>query len=276
RPAEVEALAAYVAGGGDALVLCDPGTPPGVAWRLRRFGVEPAGDLVVDEPARLFGTDGLSARVAYLNQGLVPDAPEVQALLPEAQSLRVVDAPGMRADYLATTAEGAWADIDRRAGEGATFRPGRDRRGPLPIATFTRVPVAGGREGGVVVIGDADFATNLHLGVLGNRDLLLTTAELVARAAPRGSDRHGRPRRAGGGRAPAHRGARRARLDRRDRTAVVAGSGVGSPRRARRAPSAGDRRSRSRRARRPRPRPGRAAPRAGRRRWPPPPRARAR
>src|SRR5206468_2554061 len=105
------------------------------AARSRRFGVELAGDLVVDERARLFGTDGLSARVAYLNQGLVPDAPEVQALLPEAQSLRVIDAPGVRADYLATTAEGAWADVDRRVGDGAAFRPGRDRRGPLPIAT---------------------------------------------------------------------------------------------------------------------------------------------
>jgi len=136
----------------------------------------------VDERARLFGTDGLSARVAYLNQGLVPDAPEVQALLPEAQSLRLVDAPGVRTDYLATTAEGAWADVDRRVGDGAAFRPGRDRRGPLPIATFTRVLAAGGREGRLVVIGDADFATNLHLGVLGNRDLLLTAAELVARA----------------------------------------------------------------------------------------------
>src|SRR5213083_1991017 len=157
RPAEVEALA-------------------------RRFGVELAGDLVVDERARLFGTDGFSARVAYLNQGLVPDAPEVQALLPEAQSLRLVDAPGVRTDYLATTAEGAWADVDRRVGDGAAFRPGRDRRGPLPIATFTRVLAAGGREGRLVVIGDADFATNLHLRVLGNRDLLLTAAELVARA----------------------------------------------------------------------------------------------
>ena len=182
RPAEVEALAAYVAGGGDALFLCDPGTPPSVAALVRRFGVELAGDLVVDERARLFGTDGLSARVAYLNQGLVPDAPEVQALLPEAQSLRLVDAPGVRTDYLATTAEGAWADVDRRVGDGAAFRPGRDRRGPLPIATFTRVRAAGGREGRLVVIGDADFATNLHLGVLGNRDLLLTAAELVARA----------------------------------------------------------------------------------------------
>jgi ABC-type uncharacterized transport system involved in gliding motility auxiliary subunit len=182
RPAEVEALAAYVGGGGGALFLCDPGTPPSVAALLRRFGVELAGDLVVDERSRLFGADGLSARVAYVNQELVPDAPAVQALLPEAQSLRVIDAPGARADYLATTAEGTWADVDRRAGEGATFRPGRDRRGPLPIATFTRVPAAGGRDGQLVVIGDADFATNLHLGVLGNRDLLLTAAGLVARA----------------------------------------------------------------------------------------------
>src|SRR5207253_110430 len=160
----------------------DPGTRPSVAALVRRFGVELAGDLVVDERARLFGTDGLSARVAYLNQDLVPDAPEVQARLPEAQTLRVVDAPGVRADYLATTAESAWADVDRRAGDGAAFRPGHDRRGPLPVATFTRVPAAGGREGRLVVIGDADFLTNAHLGVLGNRDLLLTAAELAGRA----------------------------------------------------------------------------------------------
>jgi len=94
----------------------------------------------------------------------------------------VVDAPGVRADYLATTAESAWADVDRRAGDGAAFRPGHDRRGPLPVATFTRVPAAGGREGRLIVIGDGDFLTNAHLGVLGNRDLLLTAAELAGRA----------------------------------------------------------------------------------------------
>ena len=209
RPAEVEALAAYVAGGGHAIFLCDPGTPPSVAALLRRFGVELAGDLVVDERARLFGTDGLSARVAYLNQGLVPDAPEVQALLPEAQSLRVVDAPDARADYLATTAEGAWADVDRRA-EGGVFRPGRDRRGPLPIATFTRVPAGGGREGRVVVVGDADFATNLHLGMLGNRDLLLTAAELAARAEALAAPRPAAP--PGGTFSPLTLTAREARL----------------------------------------------------------------
>jgi hypothetical protein len=150
-----------------------------VAALLRGFGIELAGDLVVDEQARLFGTDGLSARVAYTNQGLLPDA-DVRALLPEAQSLRVLDVPDVRADYLAMTAEATWADVDRRADEagGAAFRPGRDRRGPLPIAAYARTTA---RDGRVLVIGDADFSTNLHLNVLGNRDLLLASATLVAR-----------------------------------------------------------------------------------------------
>jgi len=143
---------------------------------LRGFGIELAGDLVVDEQGRLFGTDGRSARIAYLNQTLLPDA-DVDALLPEAQSLRLVDAPGVRADYLAMTAEPTWADVDRRADD-ASFRPGRDRRGPLPVAALARMADGAGR---VLAVGDADFLTNLHLSVLGNRDLLLATAGLVAR-----------------------------------------------------------------------------------------------
>ena len=181
-PAEVDALAASVAAGGKLIVLADPGTPRSVRDLVRRFGVELADDLVVDERGRLFGTDGLSARVAYLNEALIPDAPDVHALLPEAQSMRLVDAAGPGADYLAMTADTTWADVDRRAPDTApAFRPGRDRHGPLPVAAFVRVRGPHG-DGRLVVIGDSDFITNLHLNVLGNRDLLLTTAELVARA----------------------------------------------------------------------------------------------
>jgi hypothetical protein len=88
------------------------------------------------------------------------------------------------------TGEGTWADVDRRSLQGhgrATFDPTRDRRGPLPVAAVARRTDAAG--GVVVAIGDADFVTNLHVNVLGNRDLLLATAGLVTRgeglAAPR-------------------------------------------------------------------------------------------
>jgi len=97
--------------------------------------------------------------------------------------MRVVDVAGVSADYLAMTAEGTWADVDRRSPDTSpTYRPGRDHHGPLPVATLARVPADGGREGRIVTVGDADFVTNLHLNVLGNRDLLLTAAEIVARA----------------------------------------------------------------------------------------------
>jgi ABC-type uncharacterized transport system involved in gliding motility auxiliary subunit len=177
--AEVEALGAWVRAGGKLMVLSDPGTPPRVARLLGRFGIELAGDLIVDERGRLFGTDGLSARVAYLNQGLVPAALDVRALLPEAQSVRLVDVPDVESDYLAMTPEDTWADVDRRAAESGTapFRPGHDRRGPLPVAALAQ---AG--DGRLLVVGDSDFVTNLHVNVLGNRDLFLTAAGLAGRA----------------------------------------------------------------------------------------------
>jgi hypothetical protein len=113
----------------------------------------------------------------------------VHAMLPEAQSLRVLDAPGVRADYLAVTAEETWADVDRRPPDsGPSFRPDRDHHGPLPVAALART-----ERGALVVVGDADFVTNLHLNVLGNRDLLLTAAELAARADVLAAERPAAP-----------------------------------------------------------------------------------
>jgi hypothetical protein len=181
-PAEIDALAAFVAAGGSLLALVDPPTPRSVATLLGRFGIELGNDVVVDEQGRLLGTDGLGARLAFLNQQLVPQPPVANAVLPIAQTLRLVDVDGAAGEYLGVTAEASWADVDRRApGGGAVgFRDGHDRRGPLPVAALVRT--RGEPEGRVVVIGDTDFMTNLHLGVAGNRDFLLAAAELAVRA----------------------------------------------------------------------------------------------
>src|SRR6185369_4913312 len=183
---EADALVAFVRRGGSLLVLIDPPTPRSFMTLLGHFGVEPGNDVVVDEQGRLLGTDGLAARVAIMNQQLIPQAPEATAILPIAQSLRLIDAAGVQTDYLGVTADSTWADVDRRAltGGAIQFRADRDRRGPLPIAALARVHGDDDREGRVVVVGDADFATNLHIGVLGNRDFLLAVAELAVRPDP--------------------------------------------------------------------------------------------
>lgn len=189
---EVEALVAYVAKGGGLLVLAEPPTPPSVRGLLERFGIELGDDVVVDEPSRLLGADGLTARVAFLNQTLAPAGLEVGALLPLAQTIRLVARPGVESDYLAVTSESAWADVSRRALDGTApvFRAGTDRPGPLPIAVFARLDPGGGR---VVVVGDVDFATNLHLDLLGNRDLLAAVASLAAHGAADAQRRPERP-----------------------------------------------------------------------------------
>src|SRR5262245_7240981 len=181
QPAEVAALDAYVRGGGRLLVLVDTDAPSSVLGLLDRFGIQAGKDVVVDQDAKLFGADGLSARVAYLNEKLVPDRPAASALLPLAQSIRLEERAGMEAEYLAITDETTWADVGGRPhGTEHVFRAGTDRVGPLPVGAVVRVP-AGEREGRLVAIGDSNFISNFQLGVLGNRDLLLVAAEVTAR-----------------------------------------------------------------------------------------------
>jgi len=190
QPAEVDALDGYLRGGGRLLVLVDTDAPRSVLDLLGRFGVEAGKDIVVDQDAKLFGADGLSARVADLNEKFVSDRPTASALLPLAQSIRLEERPGMEAEFLAVTDETTWADVGGRPhGTERVFRAGTDRGGPLPVGAVVRVPAAD-REGRLVAVGDSRFASNSQLGVLGNRDLLLVAAEVAARrdqaiAAPR-------------------------------------------------------------------------------------------
>lgn len=180
-PAELDALGRWVRGGGALLALVEAPTPPRLAAFLAGFGIVPANDVVVDLRGRLLGSDGLSARVPYVNNALIPAVPEVAALLPVAQTVRLEDVPGVESDYLAVTAETAWADVDRSSiASGGAEEPGpADRTGPLPIAAFATVANPDGRPGRIVFVGDADFATDLHLDVLGNREFLLALASLA-------------------------------------------------------------------------------------------------
>jgi ABC-type uncharacterized transport system len=194
-PPEIDALVAWVRSGASLLMLVDPHNPPSLDRLVAQFGVELGHDVVVDDRSRMLGSDGLTARIAYLNDEVIPNAPDVKALLPVAQSMRVIDAPNVRADYLAVSSETTWADVDLRVlGEPeAPYRAGKDRRGPLPLGVFAHVTnaVPGRPDGRCVVLGDTDFMRNLHLGLAGNRDLLLAIAGLLGRGTAQAAARPG-------------------------------------------------------------------------------------
>ena len=189
-PVEITALRNHLEHAGSLILLLDPGAPTGIAELAEEFGIHPSEDLVVDERTSVLGGDRLLPQIPYMNQQVLAAPPDLPALLPESQSVQLVGEPAhtVEATYLATTAEHAWADVDGGStdGEQHTFEPGIDHTGPIPIAAWAR-PLSSETEaaGGLVVVGDADFASNLYVGVLGNRDFLLALVDLLTRRTVR-------------------------------------------------------------------------------------------
>jgi hypothetical protein len=150
---------------------------------LASLGVTLGDDLIVDRVRQVVGTDGLAAVVEQFRPGNpVTDAGERTlesgAVLPSARSVDVSgeDIPGVDVQAFARVGESAWAmqDAERaRRGEEASVAH-HDRPGPVPVAAIVQVARSGdGRPGRAVVIGDADFASDAYLDLLGNRDLAL-------------------------------------------------------------------------------------------------------
>ncbi|MFN8641995.1 MAG: GldG family protein [Candidatus Binatia bacterium] len=178
-PAALRQLDAYLRRGGGVVVLLDPGQAPALAAQLQRYGIVASDEVVLDPERRLFAGDLLTMLVP----GHDPSHP-ISANLsaaPLLSALRPVRGAGGAGAALLTTSPASWRTPDRdplTTGAG-TFVAERDTRGPVAVAAAAQVPAAD-RAGRLVVVGDADFASNLLLDYAGNRDLFLNAVDWVA------------------------------------------------------------------------------------------------
>jgi hypothetical protein len=158
------------------------------------MGIKLGDDFIVDHERSVLGTDGLAAVVELFKRGNPISEPvgnpiQSGAVLPSARSVEVVaPAPGVDAQTIARTAPTAWAmaDADRaRRGE-APSTAAHDVPGGAPVMAIAEVgsPEPAQRRGRIVVVGDADFASDAYIDLLGNRDLVLNA---VAWAAEEGA-----------------------------------------------------------------------------------------
>lgn len=180
-PAALRQIDAYLRRGGGVVVLLDPGQAPALAAQLLRWGIVAADEVVLDPEQRLFAGDLLTMLVPERNPAH-PVSANLSAA-PLLSALRPVRGAGggATADLLATSAA-SWRTPDRGAlvTGGGAFLAGRDTPGPVTVAASAELPGDGPRPGRLVVIGDADFASNLLLDYAGNRDLLLNAVDWVA------------------------------------------------------------------------------------------------
>jgi ABC-type uncharacterized transport system involved in gliding motility auxiliary subunit len=181
----VRQIEAYLRRGGGVLALLEPGQPaPGLIGLLGRYGVAISDEVVLDDEERMFAGDYLTMLVP----GRSADHPVSAALndtplMSSVRAVRIVptDATEAGVDLLATGPE-SWRTPDLGALEvgAAEFVSGRDTRGPVPVGASAQLRNPGGAAGRLLVYGDADFASNLLLGYLGNRDLLLNSVNWLA------------------------------------------------------------------------------------------------
>jgi len=193
-PGEADQLAAYFARGGQILLMVDPNAPASIVELLAGYGVRVGDDLVVDERNRFYGADSFMPRVPIFDEGVFRKNLDTAAVFALARTVsRTETVPeGLTVLLLALSSPESWAHVDGGAvPEGdVQFRRDKDRPGPLPVGvmvTRSALPPAAGadatatpRVGRMIVFGDSDFASNLYLNLLGNKDLFMSSIGVLA------------------------------------------------------------------------------------------------
>jgi ABC-type uncharacterized transport system involved in gliding motility auxiliary subunit len=186
---ETERLTSFVLRGGSVLLMMEPDTPPAYNALLERFGIRAGTDLVVDERNRLYGADSYMTRVPIFDRDTFGKKMDTAAMFSVARTITPAEkAPeGVSVGLVALSSPDSWAQVDATTPtEGKPdFRKDVDRPGPLPVAVMATVekvmPGSDEKPGGrLVVFGDADFASNFYLSLLGNRDLFMSMIAVLA------------------------------------------------------------------------------------------------
>jgi gliding motility-associatede transport system auxiliary component len=183
-PETVARVVEFLRAGGGVLLAIDPGALPNLRAALSSVGVDLGENVVVDRERRVLATDGLAAVVEFFRRGnpiteAVDDPIESGVVLPSARTVDVTGdpPPGVDLASVARTGPGAFAIPQAQWAErGAEpSRIASDAPGPLSVMVMGEVGT-----GRLVVIGDADFASDAYFDLLGNGHLALNAIAWVA------------------------------------------------------------------------------------------------
>lgn len=198
-PRELAALDRYLRKGGSVLVLADPMFVTNLESTVLGWGIQLGNDVIVDEQLALFAGPQLGVQPVVSSYGAHPVTAKMAGRPTLFQLARSVIATADQASEvveLASTGPTSWAesDLERfRSKSEVALDEGKDRAGPVALAAARSFAVeAEGeddteskpREGRLVVVGDADFATNRYISELFNADFFLNiTSWLVGEEA---------------------------------------------------------------------------------------------
>jgi ABC-type uncharacterized transport system involved in gliding motility auxiliary subunit len=203
-PPEIEALNAYAARGGKIMVMLDPllkgPAQPLLLQFLTDWGIRAGTDVVLDASGmgQMLGTDASVPVAAQYPAHAITEGFRVITAYPMARSMAPIEggSNSRTAQPLVNTSAQSWAEADisglSAAKAEVAFNADKgDKQGPITLgaavsapATVTPPPPSGNGtppspdqerkpETRVVAVGDSDFASNMAIGISGNRDFFM-------------------------------------------------------------------------------------------------------
>jgi ABC-type uncharacterized transport system involved in gliding motility auxiliary subunit len=181
-PDEIAALERWVGAGGDLLLLLDPESPASIAALAGRYGITALDEVVVDPDRRLAAGEGVTLLVSGLTPTfLVSSTLEAPPVFSSARPLRLAAVgPDAPTGFLQTGASSYTIAPGAPPSAPPVGAPGARTVGAAIILSARGAPEEH-KPARVIVYGDADFATNGVIEYLGNKDLLVNSANWLAR-----------------------------------------------------------------------------------------------
>ncbi len=177
---EVDALKAYVEGGGHALFMLDPPLKfakqeiddnAALTGVLASWGVTVEKDLVLDLASQAYGLGPEAIVVAsYESQAIVAPMKDSPTLFRITRSLEVKNGDHTSVEKMFSSGEDSFAIMNLASSE--IKRSATDKKGPLTLAAAGTYN-GGESKGRFVVIGSSEWASNLLLRQAANRDLFM-------------------------------------------------------------------------------------------------------
>jgi len=170
--AELAMIDAYLQGGGNLLLLCDPVPLPNIERWLHGHGVHLARDFIVDTQSKLLALDSLTPIIMPDKRHPVGHSMNDALVFPVCRS--VLPADNGTVEVLARSGPESWAERNTQSvyDNRARFDADGDMYGPIAVAVAATVG-EDARPGHLIVMGDSDFASNHYGGILANKDFFL-------------------------------------------------------------------------------------------------------
>jgi ABC-type uncharacterized transport system involved in gliding motility auxiliary subunit len=187
---EIPALQRYLEKGGGLLVMLDPRAHTDLYAKLAEWGIEVGDDVIVDQGLSAQGQPLTFFALDYPAHPITEGFREptlfhvARSVVPKPEA-----APALAA--IARSSERSWAErnVDKLFKESLGELDDQDLKGPVPIAVAGQLalappppPPAEGAEpppapkqAHIVVVGDADFASNAALAQFSNRDFFVNS-----------------------------------------------------------------------------------------------------